>query len=240
VRSFSAPLSSILALLTAAGCGGNPDSGRSAHSSAAPAAQAAARTDRTGRRTFVIVPQESKATYIADEELFPGALKKLGLRAGKIKVVGSTQVVDGRFEFDPDHPDLPPGDNRFTVRVDTLTTNESRRDTYIREDGPRLNDYPLAIFRATTITALKMMAAPQPEVAFKLAGGMTIRDITKPAVFDVRAAASQEALVGQATTRLRMSDFGIEPLDFYNTLVVADEIAIDVRFTARPPRPGDR
>ena len=40
------------------------------------------------------------------------------------------------------------GDNTFTVRMDTFTTDQPRRDQYIRDDGPRFADYPLATFKA--------------------------------------------------------------------------------------------
>jgi len=49
---------------------------------------------RSGRQTFVVVPEQSKASYLANEEFFAGALKKLGITAGKRTVVGSTQSIE--------------------------------------------------------------------------------------------------------------------------------------------------
>src|ERR1700741_4295017 len=57
-----------------------------------------------GVRTFVIVPAESKASYVADEELFALAFTKFGLPAGWAKVVGSTQAIEGRFQIDTTRP----------------------------------------------------------------------------------------------------------------------------------------
>ena len=45
-----------------------------------------------------------------------------------------------------------------------------------------------------------------------------------------------DTLNGKATTRLRMSSFGIETITFHNTLTVADEIGLDVQFRARAER----
>jgi len=225
-----------LLLVVALDCGGR-DAATDAKST--PSSASVPEAPVSGRQTFVIVPQESKASYIADEEFFAGALKKLGIKAGKRKVIGTTQAIDGRFEFDPSHPTAAPGQNEFTVRVNTLSTDQDRRDKYIREDGPRFNDFPAATFRATNLT-IPADAPRDDSLHLRLAGDMTIRNITKPVAFDVRIKMMGNTLRGTATTRLMMSDFGIEPLDFYNTLTVADEVGIELQVTARPPDPGAR
>jgi polyisoprenoid-binding protein YceI len=179
----------------------------------------------------VVVPDQSKASYLANEEFFAGALKKLGITAGKRTVVGSTQAIEGQFQLDPKQPAAGLGDNTFTVRMDTLTTDQPRRDQYIREDGPRFADYPLATFKATAIEPAASVGGSELRVS--LAGDMTIRQVTRRATFDVKAQLTGNTLAGIATTRLLMSSFGIEPLDFYNTMTVADEVGLEVRFVAR-------
>jgi len=66
-----------------------------------------------------------------------------------------------------------------------------------------------------------------------LIGDLTVREQTKPATFDVKAKLAGDTLTGVATTRLKMSDFGIDPPNFANTLTVADEFGIEVQFTAK-------
>ena len=90
-----------------------------------------------GVRTFVIVPAESKASYVADEELFALALPKFGLPAGWAKVVGSTQAIEGRFEIDMKQPAASLGSNEFAVRMNTFSTGRDMRDNWIRESGSR-------------------------------------------------------------------------------------------------------
>ena len=70
------------------------------------------------------------------------------------------------------------------------------------------------------------------EVAFELAGDLTIRDITRPATFEVVAVVDGNTLSGTATATLLLSDFGIEPPDFANTLRVEDEFQARVDFVA--------
>ncbi len=186
-----------------------------------------------GVHTFVIAPAESKASYIADEELFALAFTKFGLPAGWAKVVGTTQAVEGRFQIDTERPSEWLGANEFAVRMNTFTTGREMRDNWIRENGPRFNDYPVATFKATAIDGTTGSYRAGEEFSFNLRGTLTIREIARPATFGVRATLTGDTLQGVATTRLMMSSFGIETITFHNTLTVADEIGLEVQFIAR-------
>ena len=227
-----------LALLLAA-CGGQ------SAATEAPAADAPAATTApaesavasgapvSGQRTFVIDPTGSKASYLVDEEFFAGALAKLGIAAGLADVIGSTQEIEGRLTLNLDDLSAPLGENSFTVKMNTFTTDQNDRDKWIRENGPRFNDYPLATFTATGIAGAPATYNEGEEVSFQLSGDLTIREITQPATFDVTARLSGDTLTGTAATRLKMSDFGIEPPNFANTLTVTDEFGIEVAITAK-------
>ncbi len=179
------------------------------------------------------MPAESKASYLVDEEFFAGALDKLGIAAGLADVVGSTQEIEGQLTLNLDNLGEALGDNSFTVKMNTLATDQDQRDDWIRENGPRFNDFPLATFTATAIEGAPAAYNDGDEVSFKMAGDLTVREVTQPATFDVTARLAGDTLTGVATTRLLMSTFGIEPPNFANTLTVADEFGIEVQFTAK-------
>jgi polyisoprenoid-binding protein YceI len=199
----------------------------------AAAEPAAAGSAVGGQRTFVIVPEQSKASYLVDEEFLGGALDKLGIAAGAVDVVGSTQQIQGQLQLNLDDLGAALGENTFTVQMNTLATGEDRRDTWIRENGPRFNDFPQATFVATAIEGAPAAYENGQEVSFKLIGDLTVRDVTQPVTFDVTARLDGDTLTGTATTRTKMSDFGIEPPNFANTLTVADEFGIEVQFVAQ-------
>ncbi len=221
----------LLLALTIAACGGSEsvrqDTAPPAANTPPPGAALS-----TGIHTFVIVPAETKASYLADEELFALAFTKFGLPAGWAKVVGTTQAVEGRFQLDAEKPGAWLGDNQFTVRMNTFVTGREMRDNWIRESGPRFNDYPVARFKATAIASTSPYR-PGEEFTFNLPGTLTIRETDRPATFAVRARLAGDTLSGVATTRLLMSTFGIETITFANTLTVSDEIGLEVAFTAR-------
>ncbi len=187
----------------------------------------------TGQRTFVIVPEESRAVYQVSEEFFAGALAKLGIEAGNNDVEGSTQAISGQLQLNLDDLSAPLGDNSFTVQMNTLTTERSMRDDWIRKDGPNFNKYPEATFTATAIEDVPATYTEGEEVAFKLLGDLTVREITKAVAFDVTATLAGDTLTGVATTQALLTDFGIEPPSFANTLTVGDDLVIRVEFTAR-------
>ena len=191
----------------------------------------------SGVRTFVLVPAESRASYRAREEFFAGAMNLLGIEAGKIEAVGSTSAIEGRFELDPERPDVLTGTNSFSVRVNTFTSNQSKRDDYVREirddGGPSFDAYPVATFSATAIAGETRETTIGRELNLRVTGDLAVRGVTKPATFDVNAQVSGATLTGVGTTRVLLSDFGIGPIEFSEILRVADEVTLEVQFTAR-------
>jgi polyisoprenoid-binding protein YceI len=187
----------------------------------------------SGVHTYVIVPEESKATYLVDEEFFEGALAKYGIQAGLVDTIGSTQEIEGELQLNLGNLSAPLGDNRFTVNLATLTTNQSLRDRWIRENGPQFNKFPVAEFRGTAIEGAPETYVEGDEVQFKLMGDLTIREITQPVTFDVTAKLEGNTITGVATAQLLMTDFGIDPPNFANTLTVGNEFVVQVEFTAR-------
>jgi polyisoprenoid-binding protein YceI len=189
--------------------------------------------DLSGTRTFVIVPEESRASYIMSEEFFGGALAKYGIGAGTKETVGSTQTIEGQFQLNFDDLASALGENQFTVDLSTLTSDQRLRDSWIRENGPTFNDYPTATFVAERLENAPTEYNEGDEVNFQMAGQLTVRDVPQPATFDVTATLNGDTVTGTATAALKLTDFGIEPPNFANTLTVADDFQVQVEFTAR-------
>ncbi len=187
----------------------------------------------SGQRTFVIVPEQSKASYIVDESFFGGALAKYGIAAGNTKTTGGTQQISGQLQLNLDDLGAALGDNRFTVQLNTLASDQDRRDQWIRDNGPSFNQFPEATFVATAIEGAPAAYANGQEVGFKLSGDLTVRNITKPVTFDVNAKLAGDTLSGTATTQVKLTDFGIDPPNFANTLTVEDPFTIQVDFVAK-------
>ena len=229
-----------LSLLLAA-CGGSADQNQSETNepaaaeveAEAPAEQAEqAEPSAAGMQTFVIVPAESRASYLVDEEFLENALSKLGIEAGRKDVIGSTQVIEGQIQLNPDDLSAPLGENSFTVDLSTLESDQDRRDKWIRENGPTFDRFPEATFTATSITGLPDSYNEGEELRFQLSGDLTIHEVKVPVTFEGAAKIEGDTLSGVLTMRSLLTDFGIEPPAFAKTLTVADDLGIQVEFTA--------
>jgi len=233
----------LLLLISLAACGGSE-----ATSSPVPAtkemvepepqaatvmAEDTAQNAASDMRIFVIVPAESKASYLADEEFFENALSKYGIEAGNNDVVGSTQVIEGQLQINPNDMTQLLGENNFKVDMRTLKTDQDRRDNYILDNGPAFNRFPEATFSATEISGLPEVYVEGEEIQFQMNGILTVHKVPVPVTFDVSARLAGDTMTGVAETRTLMSAFGIEPPDFVRTLTVADEFGIRVEFTAK-------
>ena len=183
--------------------------------------------------TYAIVPEESTASYIVDEEFFQDALAKYGINTGLVDTIGSTQEIDGQLQLDLENLASPLGTNRFEVNLASLTSDQSLRDRWIRQNGPEFNQYPLAEFTATGVEGAPNSYTEGDEVQFKLVGDLTIREITQPVTFEVTASLEGDTITGVATAQLLLTDFGIDPPNFANTLAVEDKFEVKVEFTAR-------
>ena len=182
--------------------------------------------------TFVIVPAESRASYLVDEEFLENALSKLGIEAGQKDVVGSTQAVEGQIQLNTSDLSAALGENSFMVDLSTLESDQDRRDKWIRENGPNFNRFPTAVFTATSLSGLPDSYDEGQEIQFQVSGDLTVLDVTVPVTFDATATLENDTLSGVLTTRKLISDWGIAPPAFAQTLTVADEFGIQVEFTA--------
>ena len=181
-------------------------------------------------RTFRIVPAESKAAYIVDEELFAGAASKYGLEIGKTKVIGESQDLDGLFQIDLSHPAIGP--NRFAVFLPTLRTDHVLRDGWIRENALESDRFPLAVFVASEVLEGPATYQEGEETTFQLKGDLTLRGITLSTTWEVAARLDGSTISGTMQTRVRMTELGFDPPNFANTLTVNDEFTILIDFVA--------
>lgn len=185
-----------------------------------------------GVRTFIVVPGESKASYEVDEEFLAGAANMLGVEPGKTKTVGTSDQVNGQLTIDLSGATPSVTSAEFQVDISALKSNQNRRDNRIRNEWLESARFPMATFKVTGVQDGPSSYADGEEVSFKLAGDLTIREITKPVVFDVTATLGGDTITGTATTAFLMSDFGVDPPMMGNLFTVGDNTVVTVNLVA--------
>ncbi len=154
------------------------------------------------------------------------------LRGEPFTVVGVTTEVVGRVRVDPS--DLSRSEmGEILINARTFATDSSNRDRAIR--GPILaaEQYEFITFRPAEITGLSGAAEDGGEYTFSVAGELTVREITRPVTFAVVARWSAEGrLEGSASATVLRSDFGLAVPSVPFVANVADEVGLELAFTA--------
>ena len=181
--------------------------------------------------TFVVDTPSSQASYIVNEEFFADALSKLGISPGKRVVIGTTPGVSGQLELNFGNPDLVEGAT-FTVDMTGLATDQDQRDEWLQDNAIATATFAESTFVATGVTGLPASYTTGQEISFQLTGDLTVRDMTRSVTFDVTAVLANDVIVGTAVLPVQLTDFGIDPPDFANTLTVADPFRIEIQLQA--------
>lgn len=196
--------------------------------SAYPAAEGSDNT-AASTRTFVIVPEESSASYVVVETFLEGAADRLGIDAGTVDTVGTTQDISGQMTLSfGETVSLVSG--TFEVNISTLASDQNRRDSTIQDDFLESGRFPVATFTATSIENFPGPYREGSDVAFQLVGDLTIRETTQPVTLEVTASLADGTITASAVAPLTMSNFGVEPPAFAGILSVEDEfqVALDI------------
>lgn len=183
-------------------------------------------TGANGTVTYVMAPDESTVTYEVGETF---------LNRGNVfnLAVGKTPGVSGDIQVNFDQPQastLGP----MMADISGFVSDSDRRDSAIRDRFLQSSQYPIVTFVMTAVEGLPETIEPGTDYPVTLRGDLTIRDVTKPAVFEASVRWQNDVLTGQAVTTILMSDFGFGPIDILGMLQTEDEAKITVDFVARP------
>jgi polyisoprenoid-binding protein YceI len=189
---------------------------------AAPAAGSAL----TGVVVYAIAPEESTITYeVGETFIMEGNVFK--------QAVGKTPGVTGEIQVDFDQPQNTTI-GALSANITGFTSDSGRRDGAIRDRFLESAKYPTVTFTPTSIEGLPAAFEPGVDYPITISGDVTIRETTKPAVFQAIVRLEDGAISGQANTTFLMSDFGFGPISIMGMLNTEDEVKITVNFVARP------
>ncbi len=195
---------------------------------AQPRATAAAAPASGAAVVYHIDPSQSEAHYEVAETFFQG--NRLNLAIGRTKGVAG----DVRVDFaNPANSQI----GTIVIDVSQLTSDEGRRDNFIRNNFLQSAQYPQATFKPTKIEGLPATVKPGDQITFKVTGDLTVKQTTKPVTFDVTLTANQDKLTGTASTQIALSDFGVGPIQIA-MLQTEDKAKLVFDFVALPDQSG--
>lgn len=129
--------------------------------------------------------------------------------------------------------------SRLTLDLRTFSTDQDRRDNFVRRRVFEVEKFPEAVFVAKRIEGSPLPSedaeTPFPIVGFKLIGDMTLHGVTKELAFNVIATYNKdEGLVeGKAITVFPFATFGLTKPELSFLLTVEDDIRLEIDFKAK-------
>lgn len=173
-------------------------------------------------KKFILDSQKSVISYAVDET-FLNQNNRLSTAIGK------TSEISGEIEIDLKNPSqIIFGE--FVTDISTLKSDSNRRDTAIQNRWLESAKFPLARFKVNELIGFPDHPVEGVPVEFKLAGELTIKEITRPVTWDVSAELRDNHLLGKASTFIFMADWGIEPPNIAGVLIVKDGVTLNLNF----------
>ncbi len=177
----------------------------------------------SGGGVTVSLTEASAARYLIGEQL--------ARFTTPIVAIGETPDVGGSVVFDADGK-ADPSQSVVTVGLAGLTSDESRRDDYVRGRVFNVSQFPNAELVVTDVADMPWPLPESGEVSFLLIGDFTVRDTTVLTKWEVTAEISGGTATGQAKTLLTFDQLGIPKPSFAFIISVDDEIRLELDISA--------
>lgn len=166
------------------------------------------------------------------------AREQLAGRSLPTDAVGATRGVTGSILLGPNGAPLA-AESKLTVDLRSLRSDESRRDNWIQRNTLQTDQFPTAELVPREVSGLPNPLPTSGEATFRLVGDLTVHGVTRPTTWETAARFAGREVTGTATTRVKMTDFGMTPPRVGPVLSIEDELALEVDFRAtRDPGPS--
>jgi polyisoprenoid-binding protein YceI len=173
---------------------------------------------------YTVVPERSEARYRIREQLagvnFPN------------DAVGTTRAIDGGISFDA-QGGIVSGQSRFTVDLRTLTSDQPRRDNYVRRNTLETERYPTAVFVPIDVKGLSVPLPSSGTATFELTGDFTVRTVTRRTTWQATATFNGATADVRARTAFRFADFALPIPRVASVLSVDDTIRLELDLVLR-------
>ncbi len=229
-RHFAALIGGTLIALIAAACGGAASVSVAPTATSTPLAAQTAAIPSTAAAipSGWIVSDRSKATVRVREQLaslnFPSDAVLVATGAK-----GNFQINDnGTFS----------SDSKITFDVNSLTSDSSQRDGFVKMTVLNARQFPTATFVPTKVIGLTLPLPASGTFTFTLSGRLTIHGVDKAVTFAVQAKRAGSDLTATATLdpTVTFGDFGMPlPAAPGRVLSVVDEIKLVIDLVATGP-----
>lgn len=150
--------------------------------------------------------------------------------------VGETTQVTGTIAVDHTGK-VVASESRFTATVTDIKSDSDRRDGYVRRRILVTDSFPTTTFVATAVQGLPATLPTSGTTEFKLVGNLTVKGVTRPSTWDIKATVNGDRLTGSARTRFTFAEFQLTQPKVPIVLSVVDTITLEYDFAMTKKAP---
>ncbi len=177
---------------------------------------------------YVTVAEGSKARYRVRERLLGRELDN--------DAVGETSAITGTIALDKSGA-VVRGTSSFDVTLAGLTSDEARRDNYVRSRLLVTDSFPTTRLAVTGVRGLPSPLPTSGRVQFQLLGDLTVKGVTRPSTWNVTANVAGDQLTGTAATSFTFAEFQLTQPRVRVVLSVNDTIRLEYDFAMKKQAP---
>ena len=170
---------------------------------------------------LVLAATGNEARFIVRETLAGASLPN--------DAICATKSITGEIKLGPDGK-VDTATSMITVQMATLTSDQARRDGWIKRNTLKTDSFPTATLVITELQGFPTVLPTSGTISFRLIGDFTVHGVTKPWTWDVTLTANGSEFTGRATTHLKFGDFGMEQPRVMVVLSVVDDVKLEYDF----------
>ncbi len=178
-----------------------------------------------GETVYRIDPTQSSVTYGVDENV-------VGQTANH--ATGTTNGIAGDLAIDASDPSSSRV-GKIVINLEQLHSDNNLRDATIRKNYLASEANPLATFTTTSITGLPATLTEGKTYHFTLNGDLTVKGITAPVSWQTTGSFQNGKLTATATTTIKMSTFGVGPINLAGLVSTSDSVSLTFKLVALDP-----
>ncbi len=179
----------------------------------------------TGERVYRIDPTKSSVQYSVREKLFG---------VGVHQAVGTTNGIAGDLAINSNAP-ATSRVGQIVVNVEQLHSDNSLRDARMRESYLGSHTFRFAYLSTTALSGMPATVVEGRAYHFQLLGALKVKQKLAPVTWDVTATVSGGKLTATATTHVKMSAFGIGPINLIGLVSTGDDVTLTMKLNAADP-----
>ncbi len=179
----------------------------------------------TGEKVYRIDAASSALSYAVNEKLFGHTAHR---------AVGTTNGIAGDIALNASHPSASRV-GQVVVNVEQLHSDNNLRDAKIRADYLESHDNPLANLTVAGLTGMPSSITEGTSYHFTMATQLTVKKTPAAATWAVDASVAGGKLTATATTKVKMSTFGIGPISIAGLVSTSDDVTLTLKLTALDP-----